>query len=161
MKLILSSPRNWSKIQKLHKPASKLTIEWLSAQLDLARMRNNCEAISSLHLGLDTTFASLCANKGIPLTVVLSCKQQDKFWDESNKKTYNYLLSKAKEVDYGPELYKENCIADQLQKIDLWLTKGSSTLFLVKYQSLSKGQSNRLAYARQHGSQIITYRIKP
>jgi uncharacterized phage-like protein YoqJ len=161
MRLALAGPRKWSLIQKRHPQAVSLAKEWIGAQLDIATMTGNCEAISSLQLGLDTIFASLCIHKGIPLTVILSCKKQDKYWDESNKKTYNYLLSKAKIVDTGLDRYNKQCILDQSQKIDMWLSQESCTLFLVRYQSLSLAQNSRLVYARQHAAEIKTYRIRP
>ncbi len=161
MRLTIAGPRKWSSIQKRHPPAVYLTQQWILIQLDLITGRSNCEAVSGLQLGLDTNFASFCINKGIPLTVILSCKEQDKFWDESNKKTYRYLLSKAQQIEYGTDTYTKNCIPDQTQKINLWLTKAPATLFLVKYQSLSEDQKKRKIWAEQHNVEIKTHKVKP
>jgi hypothetical protein len=144
MRIAISGPRGWKSIEKFKAEKASLVKFWISAQLDLISQNETLEAATSLQLGLDTVFASSCHAKGIPYTVFLYCKDQDKFWDEESRKTFSTLCQSAKEIIYICDgVYMEGCIRQQSEAITNWLKEGNRKLLLIQNKRLEKGQLQR------------------
>lgn len=152
MRLLISGPRRWNSINK-DKRYSSLVDSWISAELyRLCRDSHfeNVFAGTSLHLGLDTTFSSICAREGIPLEVILACDNQEMFWGEEEKKRFNLLLGKAASVKIAsPGAYAEGCITKQSEMLTSWLVENpqihTPILFLVtgRWIALNAWQAKR------------------
>lgn len=144
MRIAVSGPRRWKLLEKEVPERTRLAKEWLSIQLDLALIKEEVEGVSSLQLGLDTIFASLCLLKGIPLKIFLACRDQDKFWDPETREIFRHLLKQAnKVVTTSDNIYELGCIQKQTQAITDWLTERDSRLLIIKNKQLSKTQSER------------------
>jgi len=55
-------------------------------------------AVSGMALGVDTIFAEVCIDLGIPFIAAVPFKDQDSRWPESSQDSYKRLLAAAKKV---------------------------------------------------------------
>jgi len=86
----------------------------------------------------------------IRLILVLPCKEQDKGWDEPNKKTYNQILRQADKVVYVSEQYARGCMHERNRH--LVEHSGACVCYLTGTKG---GTADTVRYARQKGLQII------
>ena len=161
MRVIISGPARWSNKSKRDSERADLVKMWLRAQILILQKRSPLEAASSLHLGLDTFFAALCLQHGIPLHAILACKDQDLFWGPEEREVFNHLSSEASEVVYtSDEPYASGCIARQSEAITSWATQSKdSALLLIRWGPLSKTQRERLAAAEKSRTLVKTGRF--
>ncbi len=158
MRVGISGPRKWKSLKKRYPKRTELATQWLAAELDLSVINEEVEGITSLQLGLDTIFANSCYLRSIPFTVILSCQNQDEFWDEENQKTFKFLLSKANKIIYiNDNSYQKGCIGEQSKAITDWLREEESTLFMIYSRQTSKSQQERRLALKS--SKIKTFRI--
>ncbi len=159
MRIGIAGPRTWKSLQKRNPSRTNLAKRWLSAMLDSAVIEGPVTGVTSLQLGLDTSFAALCESKGIPYKVILCSKEQDKFWDEEARNIFSHLVQKADSIEYiTDEEYKEGTINRQSKAITNWLKEEDSQLLVVKNKTLTKGQIDRRETLKKT-SRIKTYRM--
>lgn len=157
MKIAVSSPGGWKWLQKTRPEEIRLVMKWISAQLDAALIKGNVEGVTSLQLGLDTLFAAMCKQKGIPYKVFLACKNQDEYWDEEARLNFEHLRDGAEDVEIGCESYEQGCVANQTNAITQYLKEADSKLLLVKNKKLSPSQLSRKKELKEE--QILIYKM--
>lgn len=69
-------------------------------------------------IGFDTMVASIIIKlrelyPHIKLILVLPCKNQDQYWCEKSKETYNTIKTAADKIVYISETYTKNCMANR------------------------------------------------
>lgn len=159
MRISVIGPRKLSAIRQRNPRRVELAQEWLSAQLDVLKIRQpDIQAVTSLQLGMDTFFASLCADKGIPYHVFLACKDQEAYWDVEVQEHFRILRDGAASVTLvTEEAYKPGCIGKQSAAITAWLKEEDSLLYVIKYWTLSQGQTRRLEELPK--TQVVKYNM--
>lgn len=165
MRVLVSGPSKWNKKVTQHPEKAEAARAWLDAQLHLlsdeaANAENELEVGSSLHLGLDTIFASLAINRELPLTAVIACDEQDKYWGEERKENFRTLLETAKEISRVCEAhYEPGCIQKQSDMLTDWLLDDNRpTLLLLRERKLSKLQEDRVKRVEEAGGKIKLFR---
>jgi uncharacterized phage-like protein YoqJ len=165
VKVLVSGPSKWNKKVTQHPERAEIAKEWLDAQLHLlsdkaTETEERLEVGSSLHLGLDTAFAFLAVDRNLPLTAVIACNEQDKYWDDGKKENFQTLLSSAEKVSkVCPAHYEQGCIQKQSDLLTDWLLDDSSpTLLLLREKKLSKLQEDRVEKVKAAGGEIKLFR---
>lgn len=109
-----------------HRKLSKINIEKIIRELNNEIEKQIEDGvrtfISGGALGFDQICASLIINKktldnNLKLIFVLPCKNQDKLWNEEQKKHYKNLLNEANEIIYIQETYTNDCIKLRNKKL--------------------------------------------
>ena len=106
-------------------------------------------------IGFDTLAALKVLEKKekypqVRLELILPCKDQTRGWNESNRRAYEYIRSRADSVVYLHEEYVAGCMLERNRK----LVEGSHCC--VGYCTTDKGGSAyTLRYAKQKGLRVI------
>jgi len=106
-------------------------------------------------IGFDT-IAALCVLElqeqypDIQLVLVLPCKDQTRNWNSSNTLVYNYILSKASEVEYVSEHFTSWCMHERNRR----LVNGSSVC-IAYLASSNGGTAYTYNYALQNELDVI------
>lgn len=161
MRVIISGPARWGNKSKRNPERAQLAKDWLHAQILILEQQEGLLAASSLHLGLDTFFAALCIERGIPFHAILACKDQDLFWGAKEREVFEYLTKQAEEIVYiSDEPYAPGCIAPQAEAIAEWAVKeDDSVILLMRWGPLGKIQRDRVAIAKEYGTLVKTGRL--
>ncbi len=86
----------------------------------------------------------------IKLILVLPCREQDKFWNENDRKSYEKIRKQADKTVYTSKAYEKGC----MQKRNRHLIDHSS--ICISYLTASSGGTfYTVRYARQRGLKII------
>jgi hypothetical protein len=161
LRVIVGGPSSWRSISKWAPKRAQLVEQWLIAILrQLQKDNQELEAISSLHLGLDTLFAKVCQENGIPYHVVLSCPDQDAYWDEGAREIFKILrIGAASETCINQDTYSDGSIVRQFEAMTNWVIDSldGRALLLVKKGQLSKTQAERKRILHSAGAVIRTF----
>ncbi len=106
----------------------------------------NCQFITGMALGIDTLFAKIAIELGIPFTAAIPFNGQHLKWPFKSRETYLYLLSKAAEVVNvsGDDKYKP----EYMHKRNIWMVNECDKLISVWDGSTSGGTFKCTEYAR-------------
>lgn len=112
--------------------------------------------ISGGGLGFDLLAASLIIakkemGKKIRLIFALSCKDQDKFWSDEQRRLYHSLLGEADEIIYISEEYTDGC----MKKRNRYLVDNSAYCICAWLHPFSSTDQT-IKYARQKGVKVIS-----
>lgn len=170
MKILVSSPRKWNSSANRDGRYTEPVEGWISHSLFTLGRENHFQNIvggSSLHLGLDTIFASICIREQIPLHVILACEDQDKFWGREERTKFNFLLAKANSVDTSsPGPYTQGCISKQTKALTDWLVEEPAfhkpVLLSVRsrYQNPSPWQVDRSRAVSRANGLVLELRLQ-
>lgn len=165
MRVLVSGPSKWNKKASQNPGRADAARAWLDAELhnlsiQAAKQQDHVEVGSSLHLGLDTTFAMIAQERELPYTTIIACDEQDRYWDEDKKRTFKSLLSQAGRVEKICEKhYEPGCIGKQSTSLTDWLLEDEApTLLLLKDRKLSKLQQERVSRVKEAGGEIKLFR---
>lgn len=86
----------------------------------------------------------------IRLIMVLSCKNQDKFWNKEQQETYRHILSCADSIIYISETYYRGC----MQMRNRYLVDASSCLLAYLKQD-SGGTKYTVNYAKKNRVPVL------
>lgn len=87
----------------------------------------------------------------ITLHLILPCKNQDKYWDDWQKKEYLSILEAADSHEYICELYTRYCMAKRNEAM-----VNASSLVIAYYNGEAKGgTAMTVRYAKKKDTQII------
>jgi uncharacterized phage-like protein YoqJ len=106
-------------------------------------------------IGFDTVAAlavieKKSAHPEITLELELPCKDQTDGWNASDKRAYEYVLSKADKISYAFEKYRRGCIHERNRRLV------NDAQFCVAFCSSDKGGSAyTLNYAKENGLTVI------
>lgn len=111
------------------------------------------ECISGMALGFDSYAANVCINIGIPFIAAIPFIGQEKAWPEKSQKTYNKLLSKAKEIVIVSD---GGYSAAKMQIRNEYLVNNCNILVsCFRLGETSGGTFNCIQYAKKVNKQII------
>ena len=141
----------------IHLPMDKLesALRRLIDEIDNLYDQGVTTFVSDVELSFGIIAASMVIGKkeegkNIRLIFALSCKDQDKFWADDQKKAYRSLLAQADEVEYVSNEYSFNCE----KRRDYYMIDMSA--YCICAQLSSRGSIARTVnYAKQKGLQII------
>lgn len=111
--------------------------------------------ITGMALGVDTDFAELCLELGIPFIAAVPFKGQEKMWPKPSQDHYHELLKKSHHVEIvvpGP------FAAWKLQKRNEWMCHQSHEVLAV-WDGSSGGTANCVKFAEKLGRKV--HRINP
>jgi len=160
MRVQLLAPRP-KKIK--HPDAIFMARRWIRFQLQVLKQINpTIQAFTSLQLGLDSDFAEICIQEKVDsIIAVLSCTDQERFWDLEKKNRFKNLLDHCVAVRATNTEYKKGCIAEQNKIIDLHIDHllEPVTVLAIKSGSWSKFQKARLnkSYSLKYNVKTITF----
>lgn len=167
MRILVSSPRKWNSSINRDGRYTQPVEEWISHHLfNLARDSHfqNIVGGSSLHLGLDTVFASICIREQIPLHIILACDDQDKFWGGEERIKFDLLKAKASSITISsPGEYTEGCISKQTKALTDWVVGDSKSVLLSirsKYQNPSPWQIERRKIIEKANGLILELKLR-
>lgn len=101
--------------------------------------------ITGMALGIDTLYAIICLDLGIPYIAAIPFIGQHLKWPFKSRELYNHLLSKAIEVVNvsGDDRYKPH----YMQKRNIWMVDECDKLISI-WDGSSGGTANCTEYAR-------------
>ena len=132
-------------------------IKWIKTEiLKTLAKENPTELISGMALGIDTLFALIALEKGIPLVAAIPCDGQERMWPAGSQQQYYMILQNplVTKVVVSPGPYA----TWKMQKRNEWLVDNSDKLIAV-YDGSGGGTGNCVQYAEKVGREII--RINP
>jgi uncharacterized phage-like protein YoqJ len=144
-----------------HRP-NKLGNEWnidgpISEKIKkaLKRVLSNVEPtrmISGMALGVDTIWALLALEKGIPLTAAIPCKNHSSKWTKSNQDVYNSILTNPLTTVHivSDEEYNDTC----MQNRNIFMVDNSDLLVAV-WNETAGGTANCVNYAKKQNKRIL------
>jgi len=166
MKLTVAGPKGWAQIEKRNRYKTEKATAFLEAMairyssLEVSKRVRKVEAVTSLHLGIDTVFATLCRMYQIPYTAIIACPDQHRFWDEEAKRRFESLLAEAEKViQVSSTGYVEGCIKAQNKVILDYISCPDTTLLLVRFKHWSVTQIERQRAVKKAGGQISLFDI--
>ncbi len=111
--------------------------------------------ITGMALGIDTLFAIMCVELGIPYVAAIPCHQQHLKWPQTSKQrwlmlTHHELCSK---YYVSEKTYTHDC----MQKRNEWMVDqlGAKDILLAVWDCSEGGTANCVKYAKKQGKQII------
>lgn len=115
--------------------------------------------ITGMALGCDTICAEIVLQlkfkfPNIKIIGVLPCREQDRMWNDLDKRRYRDLLCKLDEVIYVNTAYSSRCMLER----NRYMIDNSSLLIAV-YNGTSGGTKYTIDYARINGVKIIIVNI--
>jgi uncharacterized phage-like protein YoqJ len=141
--------------RKLPEEKIEQIVKRLGREIDSLISLGVTNFISGGALGFDLIAASLIIAKKemgrkIRLIFILPCKDQDKFWNDENKRLYRALLAEADEIVHISEEYTDGC----MKKRNNYMVEQSAYCIcaLIRPQS---GTGQMVRYARQMKLKII------
>lgn len=122
----------------------------LNQEIDKLIAQGVTHFISGGAQGFDTLAACLILAKkemgrNIRLTLALPCKNQDAFWNQTQKNLYQNLLKQADEVLYVSESYTPHCMKKRNQHM---VALSQYCICALQREKSGTGQTVRLAYKR-------------
>lgn len=136
--------------------------QWL--RVEMRRETLNAEPdemISGMAIGIDTMFAQLALDLGVPLTCAVPFKGQEKVWPSASQRLYFEILERAYSVVYvspGDYVRDRATASAQLQIRNKWMVKKCEKMLAV-WDGTPGGTANCVSYAESVGRPII--RINP
>lgn len=114
---------------KENSPEYCAVISRTKTEIENAIQKGYTSFITGMAIGYDTSCAELVLffkqkYPRIKLICALPCKEQDKFWRESDKLKYKTILKKADRIIYTSNEYSANC----MQKRNEFMLENSSLL---------------------------------
>jgi hypothetical protein len=158
---ILIGPRKWKKKTTYDPTLEQVAEIWISNRLRELSRTGDLSVCSSLHLGLDTLFASIAIESDIPLVAAPAALDQHIMWDEAKKKVFESLLASATEQLQCPEEYQSGSIQDQMNRIDEWLLQDTNAkVLLLSFGRQSEKTRSRVVSLARKGSEVIRWNLK-
>lgn len=128
-------------------------------QIDKAMMAGYTTFVCGMALGFDMLCAEIVLNrknkkenkgKEIKLMCVIPCENQDKFWNDMQRRRYRYILSCADDIYCISKNYTAYCI----DKRNRYMVDKSS-LVIALFNGCEGGTKNTLDYARRKGKDVV------
>ena len=106
-------------------------------------------------IGFDTVAALTVLEKKtvhpeITLELELPCKDQTNGWGESDKRAYEYILSRADKISYICEKYRKGCMLERNRRL-----VGGADFCVAFCSSDSGGSAYTLNHAKEKGLTVI------
>lgn len=142
-----------------HRKLPRVSIEHIIRRLDQEVenliSQGVTDFISGGALGFDQIAASLIiakkqAGQDIRLIFALPCREQDKSWDNAQKKLFHDLLNEADELVYVSEEYSDDC----MRKRNYYMVDRSAHCVCALLHERS-GTGQTVRYANQKGLRVI------
>lgn len=115
---------------------------------------NRC--ISGMALGVDTLFANISLDLGIPLTAAIPCTQQESRWPWQSRKVYKGILAHDLTTTHYATSGGYTSVCMQLR--NEWMVDNCGLLIAV-WDGTSGGTANCVKYAKKKGTPV--YVIDP
>ncbi len=110
------------------------------------------QGTTGVALGIDTLYALILIDLGIPFTAAIPCLNQDRMWPQKSKDLYKSILDHKLctpyYVDNGPYA------SWKMQKRNVWLVDNCDKLIAV-WDKSSGGTGNCVKYAQQKNKEIL------
>ncbi|MBQ8615006.1 MAG: DUF1273 family protein [Clostridia bacterium] len=111
--------------------------------------------ISGMALGFDMMSASIVLElkrkyPDIQLVCAIPCKNQDKYWGDTQKIKYKIILEQADLVLCLHERYTKSCMEERNRYII-----NNSSLVIALFDGQAGGTANTIKYAKQKGKEIV------
>lgn len=141
--------------RRLPKDKIERIIKKLDREIENLISQGVTDFISGGALGFDQIAASLVIAKkemgrNIRLILALPCRNQDKLWNDEQKRLYRNLLAEADEVVYVSEEYSDGC----MKKRNRFMVDCSDYCVCALLYT-SSGTDYTVKYARQKGVKIL------
>ena len=107
--------------------------------------------ITGMALGIDTLFAMIAIENGIPFIAAVPFKGQESMWPQTSRKAYLNLINQAKEIVVVSE---GNFTVHKMQLRNQWMVDNCDILLAV-WDGSSGGTANCVKYAIAQGKQIV------
>ena len=120
---------------------------------DILTQKRATICITGMALGIDTLFAKIALQRGIPYIAAVPCINQDKLWVKSSKELYKTLLDNAQEVVYTSS-YEKEYTPWCMQIRNEWMVDNCDVLIAV-WDGTSGGTANCVKYAKSKDKEII------
>ncbi|MCT7977677.1 SLOG family protein [Laspinema olomoucense] len=104
-------------------------------------------------LGTDQLTAQILSKMQLPWTAVVPCRDQDKFWSQSQKQKYHHILSLAPDKIYLADKYYTGC----LNQRNLWMINNSQLCLSVWDGRQHGGTFHAVNQARRKNLTIINF----
>lgn len=136
----------------LNNPCAYYVKNWL---IKILQEQAPSKCISGVALGFDQVAAETCIELRIPFVAAVPCDDQDRLWQEEDKRFYKELLKQAAEVVVvSPGLYYPAA----MQIRNCWLVNHSDKIVAL-FDGSRGGTYNCLSYAKICNKEVI--RIDP
>lgn len=108
--------------------------------------------ITGMALGIDTLFAKIAVNNGIPFIAAIPDQSQSNRWSKKSKLVYYDLLKKASKIVNvsGEILFK----MEHLQQRNEWMVDNCDLLIAV-WDGTPGGTANCVEYAKEKNREIV------
>lgn len=142
--------RNWFHRSQKAPKRTEILRKWIAVELEISKTLNNkVEAMTGLHLGLDFELAKACFQQDIPLHIILSCRDQNRFWRREERQEFGRVLVASTSREFASDNpYLPGCINIQQRNITEWLLEKESTLLLIRGGNFSKLQREQIKKIR-------------
>lgn len=146
-----------------HRDISPAHVRLIDAMLDRAidyAYRQGCRVFcTGGAVGFDTIAAQRVlyfrmSHSDVYLSLMLPCLDQTRMWSSEQKKSYNYILSRADSVEYSSDAYTSDC----MRRRNLRLAERCEIMIAYVGHSHS-GAAQTMRMAKERGKQV--YNIYP
>ena len=135
----------------------KLLPTWLDDQIERLIEQGYTDFCAGGAMGFDTLAALKIIEKKakygfIKLHLYLPCHSQTKFWSDSFKRAYQYVLDHSDSVWYASEEYTRGCMQRRNRAM-----VDASDVCLAYCNSATGGTRYTVSYAEKQGIKVINY----